>query len=178
MKRITVLILGLFAIFLIVVLLLMLTSNRPALAQDICRDDPIVYDCWPDFGCAVDPIFYRTVSEMAAHLNLPDDNYRPCRLIIDTDAGRFEVSHPLLTICWAWRDVCGTTGRDFVSAIRGEGVILEHTQVWLERHIPNHLPIIVEKSGWRDEDWKRGDIILPVAPGYPLPPSNVLPPYP
>jgi len=179
MKRTTVFMLILLMMFLLIVLFLTVQSEKTsAMTQDICRDNPIVYDCWPDFGCAVDPIFIKYVTEMAAELNLPDDNYRPCRLIIDTEHdGRYEVPYPLTYIEWAWPGLWGVTARDYVMAWRDTPRIV-HTQVWLERHIPNHLPIIVEKSGWRDNDWRRGDVILPVAPGYPPPPSNILPPYP
>src|SRR4030065_341145 len=126
---------------------------RPAEAAmlDSCRDRPVVFYCYPDFGCEVDPVFSKTVTEMASALGLSDENYRPCRLIIDTTKGRYEVSHPLLTLCWNYVPLCGTTARTFAQAVRGEDVIITNVHVWLERHIPNYVPIAIEDGSWTEQ---------------------------
>ena len=170
-------------IILIVFLLLgifFIKSDISALSneQDSCRDNPIIFYCYSDFGCEVDPIFSKTVIEMTSALGLPDENYRPCRLIIDTTKGRYEVPYPLLTLCWNYVPLCGTTARTFAQAVRGEGVIITNVHVWLERHIPNYLPIIVEGGEWTEQGIKRGDIILPVGIGYPPPIDFPKHPYP
>ena len=167
-------------IFLLLILLVISVSGQAsgAVEQDICRDNPVVFYCYPDFGCSVDPIFSKTVTEMAQSLGLPDNNYRPCRLVIDTTKGRYEVSHPLLTLCWNYVPLCGTTARTFAQAIRGEGVIITNVHVWLERHIPNYLPFVLEGGGWTEQGIRRGNKILPIGIGYPPPGDFPEPPYP
>jgi hypothetical protein len=115
---------------------------------------------------------------MAEVLNLPDNNYRPCRLIIDTDGGRFEVPYPLMYLCWTWRDVCGITARDYATTWRGDGVTITHVQVWLERHVPNYLPIAIERerTGKASEKCSKNCAISPGA--YPAPQEFPDPPYP
>ena len=178
MNKIVAVALVIIAMLLLFGLLLMQVRAAGGAAQDSCRDNPIVFECYPDFGCTVDPIFSRTVIEMAQSLRLPDHNYRPCRLVIDTDAGRFEVSHPLLYLCWTWREVCGITAKDYATAWRGEGVGITHTQGWLERHIPHYLPMGVGAGEGTEQGIRRGNKILPVGIGYPPPIEFPEPPYP
>ena len=159
-----------------VLLLAGLRGDGAARAQDSCS---IAYNCHAGLGCTVDPTFIRTVEEMAAALGLPDANYRPCKLIIDTNAGRYIVPYPMLYLCWDYRPICGVTARDYAMVWRnGDNVRIESVQVWLERHIPNYLPIAVEGGEWTEQGIKRGNIILPIGIAYPPPEDYPEPPYP
>lgn len=173
-------VLSILAVLLLGLIAALFSLMRPAEAAmlDSCRDRPVVFYCYPDFGCEVDPVFSKTVTEMASALGLSDENYRPCRLIIDTTKGRYEVSHPLLTLCWNYVSLCGTTARTFAQAVRGEDVIITNVHVWLERHIPNYVPIAIEDGSWTEQGRKRGNKILPVGIGYPPPGGFPEPPYP
>src|SRR3989304_3981658 len=50
--------------------------------------------------------------------------------------------------------------------------------IWLERHIPNYLPIAVEGGEWTEQGIKRGNIILPIGIASPPPEDSPEPPYP
>jgi len=176
--KLNVLFMALLLSILALLLYFLVSVSASAVDQDSCRDNPVVFYCYPDFGCEVDPVFSKTVTEMASALGLSDENYRPCRLIIDTTKGRYEVSHPLLTLCWNYVPLCGTTARTFAQAVRGEDVIITNVHVWLERHIPNYVPIAIEDGGWTEQGRKRGNKILPVGIGYPPPGGFPEPPYP
>ena len=168
-------------VLILLALMAILMMPRLSMAQNSgCTDNPAaVYSCYSGLGCTVDPTFIRTVEEMAAALGLPDDNYRPCKLIIDTNAGRYVVPYPMLYLCWDYRPICGVTARDYAMAWRnGDNVRIESVQVWLERHIPNYLPIAVEGGEWTDQGIKRGNIILPIGIAYPPPEDYPEPPYP
>jgi hypothetical protein len=160
-----------------------LNWNNLASAQDnACTDSPIVYSCYEGLGCEADPTFIRSVAEMAGELGLADDNYLPCRVLIDVvDDGRFEVPHPFLYLCWDYKPICGFTSRFYASAwTSGEdNTHIEAVQVWLQRHVPNYLPIAFENEriGKASENCTRNCGILPAA-GYPAPSTTQEPPYP